>query len=152
MLLPSLRLSTKTIGHKVLKQCFPTISCLILSIFPPLSAGLLPCVDIVQTLRYIKVNASPLTSPLMLQRVGKRLSKEDSLFTSKWMEADGCCCWENLGSTVSPDATTLCMCVWRSWLYSVVEIWLWRNSRFSLKALICMAEVIWSALLPAPHH
>lgn len=27
----------------------------------------------------------------------------------------------------------------------------WRNLRFSLKALICMAEVTWSALLQAPY-
>lgn len=39
---------------------------------------------------------------------------------------------------------------WMKWLSSVMETWFWRKSTFLLKALICMAEVVWSTLLQDP--
>lgn len=115
------------------------------------SVTLLPCMDREQTLRDIKVNAS---SPLSILNASKRekgkVKREDSLFTSKWMEADGDCYWKRLAS-LSESATQCMQCTRWNWLLSITKIWLWRNSVFSFRALICMAEVIWSYCGP-PYH
>lgn len=112
-----------------------------------ISITLPACMDREQMLRDIKVNAS---SPLSILNASKRekgkVKREDSLFTSKWMEAAGDCYWKRLSSLVQCMGST-----WWNWPLSVTEIWLCRNSGFPLKALISLAVVICSYCGPLYH-